>query len=137
MKNFWNYATYIRENFEVMDIGKKIVIKAGGETIEIEEERFKILNFKNYEHSRIFNLKIEENWSVLILLLKLFARGYKAKEITLEKTWKLGHDKKGSLDIMISRGKTPFHLIEVKTSQELEKYTNVTNNMRKKRYYES
>ena len=78
------------------------------------------------DHKRIFNLSSLENHSVVMLLLKLFAKGYSANNIYLEKCWPLGRDNSGYLDVMI---KNPDNgdiiMIEVKTLDEFEKkYSN-------------
>lgn len=67
----------------------------------------------------------EENWSVLILFLKLLNKGYKIDEIYLEKSFKLGHENGGYLDIAVYNKEKPFAFIEVKKIDEYEKYKNV------------
>ena len=52
-------------------------------------------------HDRIFDLTKPENHCVIMLLIKLFEKGYSREVITLEKQWQLGHEDSGSLDVMI------------------------------------
>lgn len=79
----------------------------------------------NHQHSRTFDLsKLDcENFSVVMFLLKLFKKGYSYSVITLEKTWQLGHEDKGYLDIMIKNpSNNDIYMVEVKTSETIKKY---------------
>lgn len=125
MKFINDYLKYIQENFDAVKVGGKTIIKVGQETIYVDHEKsnFEIKNFENFDNRRIFDLSKEENWSVLILLVQLFQKGYGKENIFLEKTWKLGHNEKGSLDVFVHKNGKPFHLIEVKRPSEIDKYT--------------
>lgn len=79
----------------------------------------------SHQHSRTFDLSKEdcENFSVVMFLLKLFKKGYNTSVITLEKSWQLGHDDKGYLDIMLKNPENnDIYMIEVKTSETIKKY---------------
>ena len=50
-------------------------------------------------------------------------KGYNYSVITLEKSWQLGHDDKGYLDIMIKNpSNNDIYMVEVKTSETIKKY---------------
>lgn len=66
-------------------------------------------------HTGCAKLDKPENLVVLDCILKLLRLGYPAKSLELEKTWKLGHEGKGRLDILVRNGKGVFALIECKT----------------------
>jgi type I restriction enzyme M protein len=62
------------------------------------------------------NFSQAENFVVLECVDRLLTKGYKAKDITLEKVFPSGHGHSGRLDIFIKNGKKPFLMIECKTS---------------------
>lgn len=79
-------------------------------------------------HKRILDLNKPENASVVMLVLSLLKKGYSKDVITLEKKWQLGHDDSGSLDVMIKNPKNDdIYMIEVKSNEEIFKYTNIKN----------
>ncbi len=69
------------------------------------------------------NFKAEENFVVLECVNRLLEKGYKPKNITLEKKYPAGHRHSGKLDICISRDDgSEYLLIECKTwGKEFEK----------------
>lgn len=87
-------------------------------------------------HERILDLSKQENYSVLMLLIKFFEKGYSTKVITLEKRWQLGHEDSGYLDIML---KNPMDncifMFEVKTFDEIKNYTNINNEKKLKQIF--
>jgi len=56
------------------------------------------------------------------LCLKLLERGYNGKNIILEKSFRLGHNNTGYVDIAIEKDNQVHYMIEAKTPQELPKY---------------
>lgn len=66
-------------------------------------------------HSGISNLSKEENLVQLECVIRLLQKGYKPSSIELEKTYKLGHNEKGRLDVYIKKGDETWGLIECKT----------------------
>ena len=79
-------------------------------------------------HERIVDLTKPENHSVVMMLIKLFEKGYSKSVITLEKQWQLGHSDSGSLDIMIKNpSNDDIYMIEVKSSSEINSYVNLKN----------
>lgn len=57
-----------------------------------------------------------ENWVVLECVDRLLEKGYKPKNITLEKTWPTGHGTSGRLDVLVKNDKGATYLmIECKT----------------------
>ena len=79
-------------------------------------------------HDRIVDLTKPENHSVVMMLIKLFKKGYSKNVITLEKQWQLGHNDSGSLDIMIKNpSNNDIYMIEVKSSAEIGGYVNLKN----------
>jgi type I restriction enzyme M protein len=62
------------------------------------------------------NFSQDENWVVLECVNRLLEKGYKPKNITLEKTYLAGHGHSGRLDICISHADgSEYLLIECKT----------------------
>lgn len=67
------------------------------------------------------NFGQKENLVVLECVNRLLEKGYRSKDIELEKTWQLGRKQKGYLDIhVVNRGKS-FLMIECKTWDEYDK----------------
>ena len=82
----------------------------------------------NVGHERILDLNKPENYSVVMLLIKLFKKGYSKNVITLEKQWQLGHNDSGSLDVMIKNpSNNDIYMIEVKSHNEIKNYINIKN----------
>ncbi|GHT79330.1 restriction endonuclease [Spirochaetia bacterium] len=61
------------------------------------------------------NFSQPENFVVLECVDRLLTKGYKPKDITLEKVFPSGHGHSGRLDIFIRNGKKAFLMIECKT----------------------
>jgi type I restriction enzyme M protein len=100
--------------------------------IEIDFEK-EVINFGNKikgESKTTQNFSQAENWVVLECVDRLLEKGYQPQNITLEKTWKLGHLDKGRLDILVSRSDgSAYLMIECKTwgsefDKELKKLEN-------------
>lgn len=125
-----NYETYILQNFEHNILGDTIEVIIGKNIITIKNNKWSMKNFENFGHRRVFDLTQEENWSVLILFIQLLVNGYDSDQLFLEKTWKLGHKEKGSLDVLVMKNGHPFHMIEVKTPKEFMKYTSPDSDKR-------
>ena len=87
-------------------------------------------------HERIVDLTKPENHSVVMMLIKLFEKGYSKSVITLEKQWQLGHSDSGSLDIMIKNpSNDDIYMIEVKSSSEINSYVNLKNEKKLKQVF--
>ena len=68
------------------------------------------------------NFSPAENWVVLECVDRLLKKGYKPKNISLEKTWKTGHGTSGRLDILVTQKNSTYLMIECKTwGKEFEK----------------
>jgi len=91
---------------------------ASGYHIEIDFEKQKI-NFGEKitaESKATQNFSQAENWVVLECVDRLLEKGYKPKNITLEKTWATGHGTSGRLDVLVSHDNGAAYLmIECKT----------------------
>jgi len=61
------------------------------------------------------NFSQPENFVVLECVNRLLTKGYKPKDITLEKTYPSGRGHSGRLDILVKKGKKAFLMIECKT----------------------
>ena len=73
-----NYTTFTREDcIEIIENNNKIIV-------DLRTDKFTIKGGIAHDHSRIFDLKKQENWSVLVLLLKLLKKGYSKEVIHLE-----------------------------------------------------
>lgn len=123
------YINYIIEKFKPKEENKKLIIKIKDMYINIHIENFKweAIGYKNACRKTSLDLSKEENWSILILFLKLLSKGYEFNNIYLEHSFKFGH-KVGYVDVAIYDGKKPFAFIEVKKHSEYEKYTDVSKN---------
>lgn len=87
-------------------------------------------------HERILDLTKKENFSVLMLLIKLFTKGYSKDVITLEKRWQLGHEDSGFLDVMLKNPEdNSIFMFEVKTYDEIRKYTDINNEKKLKQVF--
>ena len=68
------------------------------------------------------NFSQPENFVVLECVNRLLEIGYKPESIILEPTWKLGHQEKGRLDILVKKDDKAYLMIECKTfGKEYEK----------------
>ena len=85
--------------------------------IEVDFSSKKILygNQITCENKSTQNFAQPENWVVLECVDRLLEKGYKPTDITLEKTWLLGHKEKGRLDILVKKEGKAFLMIECKT----------------------
>ncbi|MDR1637283.1 MAG: N-6 DNA methylase, partial [Treponema sp.] len=90
---------------------------ASGYTIEIDFENSAINYGKEIKSGSktTQNFSQAENFVVLECVDRLLTKGYKAKDITLEKVFPSGHGHSGRLDIFIKNGKKAFLMIECKT----------------------
>lgn len=98
-------------------------IKVGDTEINVNfvEKKYDVVNLQKPGRKNILDLKSIENYSVLMLLVKLLDKGYSISNIFLEKGFKLGH-KPGYLDVYLSN-KRIVYMIEVKKNSEIDKYT--------------
>jgi type I restriction enzyme M protein len=82
-----------------------------------------------YDNKSTQNHSQPENFVVLECVNRLLERGYSPSAIKLENTWKLGHQDKGRLDILVKNTDgTVFLMIECKTfGKEYEKELNNIN----------
>lgn len=103
----------------------EIIINSNKIIIDKKTNKFKIEGVR-YDHNRIFDLNKQENWSVLMFIIKLLNKGYSKDVIYLEKCWQLGHNESGYLDIMLTNpDNNNIYMIEVKKFTELKSYTNI------------
>ncbi len=62
------------------------------------------------------NIVKPEDWVVLECVDRLLEKGYKPQNISLEKSWRTGHNTSGRLDILVTRDNgTAYLMIECKT----------------------
>lgn len=97
---------------------------SGGYIIRVDMEQKRIDYGKSIhaESEATSNFAQAENWVVLECVHRLLEKGYKPEDITLEKTWKLGHQEKGRADIVVEKEGKAFLMIECKTwGKEFEK----------------
>ena len=66
-------------------------------------------------HKYVCNFSKEESLVQLECVIRLLIKGYKPNNIELEKTYKLGHNEKGRLDVYITKGGKCWGMIECKT----------------------
>lgn len=88
-----------------------------GYSIEVDFEK-KLINYGDKissESKTTSNLSQPENFVVLECVNRLLEKGYKPENIVLEPTWKLGHQEKGRLDILVKKDNKAYLMIECKT----------------------
>lgn len=108
------------------DYEASVMINKTNIVFDLKKEKFRIDGI-NFDRETVFDLSIRENLSTVMLLIKLFERGYSHKDITLEKKYLVGRDYK-YLDVLIKNPETnQLYMIEVKTLSEYKKYTNPNN----------
>jgi len=95
-----------------------------GYVIEINFDK-KIINYGKdikFDSKTTQNFSQAENFVVLECVDRLLEKGYKPKDIVLEKTYPTGHKTSGRLDILVKKENTPYLMIECKTyGEEFEK----------------
>ncbi len=81
----------------------------------------------NIHHKGICNFLKDENIVQLECVIRLLRKGYKPECIELEKTYKLGHNEKGRLDVYLTKDGKCWGMIECKTfgKEYLQEKTNV------------
>lgn len=123
-------------NISIIDVNtKELDINGNKIVFDINSNKYKVNDLKVY-HDRILDLTKTENHSVVMLLIKLFSKGYSSKVITLEKTWQLGHDDSGYLDVMLKNpDNNDIYMFEVKSFTEIHKYTNLNNEKKLKQVF--
>lgn len=125
------------KNYKLDVVGNKYQLNINSNIFifDIEKKKYSIEGLIP-GHERILDLRKQENYSVIMLLIKLFEKGYSKNVITLEKSWQLGHEDSGSLDVMLkSPQNNSIYMFEVKTADEIKKYTNINNEKRLKQVF--
>jgi len=96
-------------------------------SIAIDTDNFSdsVIDYGNkikVHHKGICNFLKDENIVQLECVIRLLEKGYNPSSIELEKTYKLGHNEKGRLDVYISKKGKCWGMIECKTfGKEYEK----------------
>jgi type I restriction enzyme M protein len=103
-----------------------------GYTLEVDFENG-IINYGNEiksDSKTTQNFSQPENFVVLECVDRLLVKGYKPKDITLEKVFPSGHGHSGRLDILVKNSKKSFLMIECKTyGKEFDKeFVNIQKN---------
>ena len=91
-----------------------------GYIIEINFEK-KIINYGKeikYDSKTTQNFSQAENFVILECVNRLLEKGYKPKDIILEKVYPSGHGTSGRLDILVKKENEPYLMIECKTYDE-------------------
>ena len=108
-----------------IDVFCKKYSNLAGYSIEIDFSKEELNYGKSIkcESAGVLNFSKDENFVVLECVDRLLEKGYKPKNIVLEKTWPSGHGTSGRLDICVLRNDgTEYLLIECKTyGKEFEK----------------
>jgi type I restriction enzyme M protein len=85
--------------------------------LEVNFEK-KIIDYGNKiksESKTTQNFSQEENWVVLECVNRLLDKGYRPKDLILEKVYPTGHGTSGRLDILVKQNKKAYLMIECKT----------------------
>lgn len=126
--NLKGLISYLDKKYDILkkDYEASVMINKTNIVFDFKKEKFRIDGI-NFDRETVFDLSIRENLSTVMLLIKLFERGYSHKDITLEKKYLVGRDYK-YLDVLIKNPETnQLYMIEVKTLSEYKKYTNPNN----------
>ncbi|GHU78914.1 hypothetical protein FACS1894145_1950 [Bacteroidia bacterium] len=84
--------------------------------VDLEKETINYGNLIISDSKTTQNFSQPENFVVLECVNRLLETGYNPQNIVLEKTWKLGHQEKGRLDILVTKDDgTSYLMIECKT----------------------
>lgn len=83
--------------------------------VDIEARQFNFGNKIKSESDATQNFSQEENQVVFECVDRLLEKGYKPKDITLEKRWETGHGTSGRIDILVEKNKKVYLMIECKT----------------------
>ncbi|MBO8461196.1 MAG: hypothetical protein IAA85_00480, partial [Firmicutes bacterium] len=134
-----DFINFLSENsYEIknMDTNRPYIDVNGNKIrFDISNNRFSIDGL-NPGHERITDLTKPENHCVVMLLIKLFEKGYSKDVIYLEKQWQLGHENSGSLDVMIKNpANNDIYMLEVKSSSEIKGYINLKNEKKLKQVF--
>ena len=128
---YWNY---LKTNFNCLDLDEQnfeINVKDVVIVIDRDCKKWSVKDLQfNGGRKTCFDLTKAENWSVLVLVLKLLNYGYKWDEIVLEKDFQVGHTN-SYVDLAITKGSQIFALIEVKTFNQYQKIVNGDKNQAK------
>lgn len=107
-----------------IDIFQKKYSNVSDYCIEVDFQK-QVINYGKkikVESKTTQNFSQTENFVVLECVNRLLEIGYKPENIVLEPTWKLGHQEKGRLDILVKKDNKAFLMIECKTfGKEYEK----------------
>jgi len=112
-KEFLNYLWFILKNNSFWVYFKKYRDNSIIE-VDFEKEEIKYLNIE-CESKTTSNFSMPENFVVLECVNRLLEKWYNAEDIILEKTYKLGHQNKWRLDILVKKEWKTFLMIECKT----------------------
>lgn len=123
LNNYLKRIGFIQEIYQNISVNKfKNIIN--GYTIEIYYEcndgniENSVINYGEdikIGHQGVCNLTKDEFLVQLECVIKLLKKGYPATQIELEKTYTLGHNEKGRLDILVKKENIPWMMIECKT----------------------
>lgn len=84
--------------------------------IDIDNEKINFGSLITAESKTTQNFSQAENWVIVECVSRLLEKGYKPKNIKLEKTWATGHGTSGRLDILVTKDDgTAYLMIECKT----------------------
>ena len=91
--------------------------------VDFDKKKINFGKIIKSESNTTQNFSQAENWVVLECVDRLLEKGYQPKDITLEKTFKVGHGASGGrLDIFVTRDNETYLMIECKTwGAEFEK----------------
>lgn len=98
------------------------------------KRKFEIPQIK-YGRESIFNLRNEENLSVVMLLIQLIEKGYSIDNIELEKSYQTGHSPIYPDVTLNNPNNGDIYFIEVKNKNEFDSYSNPNNEKKVKQLF--
>lgn len=118
LDNGFNYEDGHIDQFYITINEYKIIV-------DLENNKINYGNRINVYKEDALNLLIPENIVRLECIVRLLRKGYKPEDLELEKTYKLGHKYKGYADIVVTKSKKAYMIIECKRdNKEFEKEKN-------------
>jgi type I restriction enzyme M protein len=86
--------------------------------VDFEKESINYGNEIKYDSKTTQNFSQAENFVILECVDRLLEKGYKPRDIVLEKTYPTGHGTSGRLDILVKKENNSYLMIECKTYGE-------------------
>jgi len=92
----------VPDAYEFRVLGPEVLITVVYDADHPEKSKINYTPRITVAHRGVTSFAKEESVVTLFCVADLLGKGYRPEDLSLEKTWKLGHNEKGRLDILIS-----------------------------------